>query len=355
MFRSAAAVARPFLITALVLAPVAVFARQEPEGKVPTEAEADAICAKVAHFKPGLEATASNEDRKVFADKSADCTAYVYDTGKGTDYDKGRRCCLVHGDCNRELAMIFANGWKVRRDYDAATYFLCQAGDDMAPFEEWEMLGHVQRMRTAKTPKDLDFCEYAESGRGTAWCASLDVERHSKVAEHRIEGVRKSLDTAAQQSLAQLQKAADTFKEADADLRAADSRGGTIHNTEFLDAEKERTEIFVATLERFGQKRAAAASPAGLKQADDALNAVYKAAMAQEDQICDTCSDDEKSSRALLRNAQRAWLHYRDAWTAFYRLRWKGAAPPEALDREIGAALTAQRTAELRKLGEEQP
>jgi len=354
MPRRAAAAARLFLIIALGLAPLAVFARQEPEEKVPSEAEADAMCAKVAHFKPGPEATPSAQDRKVFADKEADCTAYVYDTCQGTDYDKGRRCCLVHGDCNRELAMIFANGWKVRRDYDAATYFLCHSGDEMAPFEEWEMLGHVQHMRTAKTPKDLDFCEYAESGRGTAWCASLDVERHSKVAERRIAAVRKSLDAAAQQSLAQLEKAADAFKEADADLRAADTRGGTIHNTEILGAEKERTEIFVSTLERFGLKRAPAASPAALKQADDALNAVYKAAMAREDEVCETCSDDEKSSRGLLRNSQRAWLHYRDAWTAFYRLRWKGAAPPEALDREVGTALTAQRTEELRKLGEEQ-
>jgi uncharacterized protein YecT (DUF1311 family) len=169
-----------------------------------------------------------------------------------------------------------------------------------------------------------------------------------------MEVVRKPLDTAAGQSLAQLQKAADTLKEADAELQAEGSRGGTIHNSEFLSAERELTETFASTLERFGLKRAPAASPAALKQADDALNAVYKAAMAQEDEICDTCSDDEKSRRGLLRNAQRAWLHYRDAWTAFYRLRWKSAAPPETLDREIVTALTAQRTEELRKLGEEQ-
>jgi len=355
MFRRAAAVARPFLITALVLVPLAVFARQEPEEKVPTEAEANAMCAKVAHFKPGPEATPSAQDRKAFADKSADCTGFVYDTGEGTDYDKGRRCCLVHGDCNRELAMIFANGWKVRRDYDAATYFICQAGDEMAPFEQWEMLGHVQRMRTAKAPKDLDFCEYAESGRGTAWCASLNLDRQSFQAERRIAAIRKSLDPAAQKSLAQLEKAADSFKEADAELQAADTRGGTIHTTMVLAAEKERTGIFVSTLERFGQKRAAAASPEALKQADTALNAAYKAAMAKEDEACEGCGEGEKSGRALLRDAQRVWIHYRDAWTAFYRLRWKGAAPPEALDREITAALSTQRVEELRKLGEEQP
>ena len=214
--RRAAAVICPLLITAFFLVPCAVSARQEPEEKVPSAAEADAMCAKVAHFKPGPEATPSAQDRKTFADKSADCTGFVYDTGEGADYDKGRRCCLVHGDCNRELAMIFANGWKVHRDYDAATYFICQAGDEMAPFEQWELLGHVQGMRKAKAPKDLDFCEYAESGRGTAWCAAMDLDRQSTVAKRRIDAVRKALDAAARTSLASLEKAADSFKDADA-------------------------------------------------------------------------------------------------------------------------------------------
>jgi uncharacterized protein YecT (DUF1311 family) len=355
MPRPAAAVARLLSLIALIVIPSAVLAAEPPpEEKVPTEAEADAICAKVAHFKPGPEATPSAQDRKTFADKSADCTGFVYDTGQGTDSDKGRRCCLVHGDCNRELAMIFANGWKVRRDLDAATYFICQAGDEMAPFEQWEMLGHVEHMRTAKTPKDLDFCEYAESGRGTAWCAGLDLDRRSFLAKRRTEDIRKALDPAARQSLAQLEKAADSFKEADAELRAADTRGGTIHNSEILGAEGKRVEIFISTLERFGRQRAAAASAESLKQADTTLNAAYKAAMALEDEACEGCGEGEKSTRALLRDAQRIWIHYRDAWTAFYRLRWKGAAPPEALDREITAALSAQRTEELRKLGEEQ-
>jgi uncharacterized protein YecT (DUF1311 family) len=355
MARRAAAAVCPLLIAAFFLVPCAGSARQEPEEKVPTEEEADAMCAKVAHFKPGPEATPSAQDRKTFAGKSADCSSFVYDMGEGTDYDKGRRCCLVQGDCNRELAMIFANGWKVHRDYDAATYFICHAGDEMAPFEQWEMLGHVQRMRTAKTPKDLNFCDYAESGHGTAWCASVDVERHRFQAEGRIEALRKTLDPSAQKSLAQLEKAEDSFKRADAELRASDTRGGTIHTTMVLDAEKERTGIFVSTLERFGRQRAAAASAEALKKADAALNAAYKAAMAKEDESCEGCGEGEESSRALLRDAQRVWIHYRDAWTAFYRLRWKGAAPPEVLDREITAALSTQRVEELRKLGEEQP
>jgi len=335
----------PLLTAVLLLAPSAVFAQDEE--KIPDEAEAQAICARFAKYKPGPEARATDQDRKAFSAKSADCTGYVYDTGEGTNRDKGRRCCLVHGDCNRELGMIFANGWGVHRDYDAATYFLCHADDEMAPFEQWEMLGHVETMRKAGQPKDLDFCDYAESGTGTSWCAQLDLARGSVGWERRIAEIRPALG-AAQPSLAALRKAADTFIEANAEADAAISLGGTIYPTLVLGSEASGNEAFVANLERFGRQRADATTPEKLKTADAALNAAYKAAMGREE-----FTDDHALSESL-RSAQRAWLRYRDAWIAFYRLRWKDAAPPDALDREITAALTAQRTGELKKMMEEE-
>jgi uncharacterized protein YecT (DUF1311 family) len=332
------------LMAVLLSASSAVFAQDDE--KIPTEAEAQAICARFAGYKPGPEARATDQDRKAFSAKSADCTGYVYDTGEGTNRDKGRRCCLVHGDCNRELGMIFANGWGVHRDYDAATYFLCHADGEMAPFEQWEMLGHVETMRKAGQPKDLDFCDYAESGYGTSWCAQLDLARRSVDWERRVAAVRPSLGAAAP-SLAALRKAADTFIEANAEAEAADSLGGTIYPTLVLGSQASENEAFVANLERFGRQRADTVPPETLKTADAALNAAYKAAMGREE-----FTDDHALSESL-RAAQRTWLHYRDAWIAFYRLRWKDAAPPDALDREITAALTAQRTAELKKLMDE--
>jgi uncharacterized protein YecT (DUF1311 family) len=342
---------RSSVLTAALLvlrfaAPSAVFGQDEK--KIPDEAEAQAICARFAKYKPGPEARATDEDRKAFSDKSADCTGYVYDTGEGTDRDKGRRCCLVHGDCNRELAVIFANGWDVRRDYDAATYFLCHAGDEMAAFEQWAMLDHLEAMRKASQPKDLDFCEYVTSGYGMSWCAQLDLARSSVDWEQRIAALRPSLNAAAQKSLAALRKAADTFIEANAEAEAADSLGGTSYPSQVLGGYAAGNEAFVADLERFARQRAGATAQETLKKADAALNAAYKAAMGREE-----FTDDHALSKSLL-GAQRTWLRYRDAWIAFYRLRWKDAAPPDALDREITAALTEQRTEELHQMNEEE-
>lgn len=338
--------AGPLLVAVLLSAPCAVFGQTEE--KVPSEAEAQAICARFAKYQPGPEARATDQDRKAFRGDSVTCTDFVYDSGKGTNRDKGRRCCLARGDCNRELGMIFANGWGVRRDYDTATYFLCNVGDEMAPFEQWEMLGHVEVMRKASHPQDLDFCDYAESGYGTSWCSQLDLARRSVEWDRRIAAVSRSLGSAVQPSLAKLRKAAATFIEANGEAEAAETLGGTIYSTVVLDSEGIENEAFVADLERFGRQRAALASPEMLKKEDEALNAAYKVAMGREE------FNDGHALSESLRAAQRAWLAYRDAWIAFYQLRWKDAAPPEALQREITAALTRRRTEELRKMMDEE-
>ena len=315
------------------------------------EKEAQALCDKLKDYHPGPKAQPMAADRKLFAAETEDCTRYVYGPGKALDYDKGRRCCLVKG-CNRELALIFANGWGVPRDYDAAIYFLCQA-EEIAPAEQWGMLGHVQEMRKQAHPKDLDYCEWVTSGHGSTWCQALAMDNLAPEWDRRVETVSRSLPAAARPALEALRKAADTFAEADGALTALDNYGGTIYPSQVLAGQQDQTEAFLAALEKYTRNRAPAAIPADFERADHALNAAYrkqKALVKSDDKEFDRNTAGQDS----LRDAQRAWLPYRDAWKTLYRLRWQGAAPPEALDREIATALTAVRAEELSKLGAEE-
>ena len=315
------------------------------------ETEAQALCAKLKDYHPGPKAQSSEADRKVFAAESETCLGYVYGPGKALDYDKGRRCCLVKG-CDRELAMIFANGWGVPRDYDAALYFLCRAGE-IAPAEQWGMLGHVQEMRTKAQPENLEYCDWVTSGGGMTWCQSLAMDQLAPKWDGRVETVSRSLNDSVRPALKALRKAAGAFAEADGSLTALGNYGGTIYPSQVLAGQQDQTEAFLATLEKYARDRAPAASPAELERADHALNAAYQKQMIQ------VKADDKEDNRTTagqdsLRDAQRAWIPYREAWKAFYRLRWKGAATPEALDREIATVLTATRTQELSKLGSEE-
>lgn len=308
-------------------------------------------CARFKQYQPGPAARPTEADRKAFG-REKNCFGHFYSADIKPDYDKGRRCCLVRGDCNRELAMVFANGWGTPRDFDAATYFLCRAGHEMAPFEQEGMLEFLQGMRTGKETGKLDYCEHVTSGAGASWCASLDYDRKKIDWDRRTAAVEKTLGADVKPAFAALRKAAEAAIEADAAYIAEPNRGGTIYSSVVIGGQMDRSDDFVATLERYNRKRAPEAGPAALKKADDGLNSLYKSMMAQA-KADDKEYEQGTAGQDALRKAQRVWIPYRDAWTAFYRLRWKGAAPPEALDREITTALTEKRTQELAELGPE--
>ncbi len=321
---------------------VATAAFGQSEGGDGSESEAAGLCARVAKWTPGQDATATAVDRKEFADVSY-CPDWIYRVA-GSEYDpvKARRCCLVSGKCNRELGMIFANGWGVRRDYDAAMFFLCRAEDEMAPYEWWNMLDHVERMRLGQTKKDLRFCDYVTSGRGALLCREVEQARQYEAEDVRVAAVKKTLSAEAQAKLDPLVAVAGRFSDADGAWFAEDSRGGTIYPALVVDGTRKVHAEFVKALEARAKSRAPKASKESYAAADRRLNSMYEKAM-KASVPCHMCEDGGEAARKVLREAQRTWITYRDAWTVFYLARWNGAAPAEALEREIKALLTRER------------
>ncbi|HEX6083795.1 MAG TPA: lysozyme inhibitor LprI family protein [Thermoanaerobaculia bacterium] len=223
---------------------------------------------------------------------------------------------------HRELAEKYANGDGVKRDFDAAAYFLCKAEEEMAPAEFTGMTEHLQRMRAGKEKEPLDFCEYVTSGYGMSYCAHRQYEKVMPELDRRLAPFPETV-----------RKPGLAFVRAESERIGELSRGGTAYAAIALGAEMSAKEELVATLERFSKERAPSVSAAEAKRADAELNRVYRAL--------------ERSD--LLRDAQRAWIVYRDAFAAFYVERWRGAAAPEALQREIVTQLTKERTSGVRR------
>ncbi len=323
---------------------------------LPTSGEDDnrTACTNIKGWKPGLEAVASPADANRWKAEALACNDHLYGiNGQTRSYDLARRCCLTRRDCNRDLAMIFANGWGVRRDYDAATFFLCQAEEEMAPAELTGMLDQIAALRGSQAPGDLDYCEQVTSGYGMSLCQQLDSARAAPLLEARIAAVETPLDSKAKKALATLRIAADAFARADGARQAEDNRGGTIYPSVASGATQEVLTTFVSTLERHAKTRANPADAAAAKRADDRLNQAFRQARKAFEK-CDYCLDTEALRREVLRDAQRAWITYRDAWKVFYQARWIGTAPPAALEREITTALSAARTDELLAIGQEE-
>lgn len=327
----------PFLLAAAVLASTQASALLAANDTVMV------ACEALANFRPGTLATATAADRARFGGKSAsDCQALLYAVEGRRDVDGARRCCLATGDCNRELAILFANGWGVPRDFDTATWFLCRAGDEMAPFELAGMLEQIAAMRTTNPPADLDYCSAVTSGTGMLFCAQLDYNLAAAGWETRLTTLSASLEDEARPALAGWRTAARAFSKEEGAWAASDSWGGSIYPGEALGARQEVFAKLLATLERSLAHRVAPASAADLARIDRALNDAYKKAMAAIDP-----TSEPEAGRPQLREAQRAWIALRDRWQELYRRRWQNAAPAAELDRELAAALTSTRTAEL--------
>lgn len=88
----------------------------------------------------------------------------------------------------------------------------------------------------------------------------------------------------------------------------------------------------------------------GWQEADAELNAVYKEAMASMKETDSYLPDDMKGAAAALRDAQRAWIPYRDKACEAYGFQARGGSMEPMLVYGCLATITRQRVEELRDL-----
>jgi len=249
------------------------------------------------------------------------------------------------GSCDIELAQKFANGEDVKRDYDLAELFLCRAEESIAPAEFEGMFQHVQDMRDEATEAPLHFCDHVTSGYGATYCANLRWDELMPKLDARLDAIGQRVT--AKVLFIGLRHAADAFIDAETARIGEQSRGGTGNTAFTLEAEMTAKSRYVEDVEIFIAKRAPLASDADLKRADSELNANYRRAQKEIDEG----GEDLATWKPLLRDAQRAWINYRDKFATFYVAHWSGKASDDALRREITAQLTRERAAELGNAG----
>lgn len=245
--------------------------------------------------------------------------------------------------CDLQLAERFANGKGVKRSYEIAEYFLCEAEPEMVPAEFDGMFEHVEKMRAGTTKKPLRFCDHTTSGYSESFCAHMRWEVEIPELDARIAAVRKSSSVKPQFDA--MRKRAAAYLESESKRRSELFRGGTGYSAAVLLSDIDTKAELVKELERWSKERAPAAKIENASAADAELNAAYRAAQKGVDREEEEVAD----WKTLLRDAQRAWIAYRDAFAAFYVERWKGSASPEALRRDVVTQLTRARAAELRK------
>lgn len=362
---------------------------QEPEAKTTTAAEPPASaevaaedpvpplvetvdeeslrqgCIEAAAWHPTAAARPTAADRQRFGGPTTSCAPYLLaarrDPTNGAAWEAGRACCLVQGTCQRDLAEIFTNGWGTTRDDGAAAYFLCQAAGEMAPLEHQMMLAHLYRRSHGQTEEPLAYCDWIASSAGSAYCATQEFE----LAQPRWQTIRTAieaqLDPALRATLAPLIAAAEAYAVAMATCVGDLWQGGTGYAGAVRREHWLQLENFWSLLEELNQERADPSEPAETTTATQELTAQIEqrleeitlaAAELREREPLTATDEIEALPAANLRLAHTALLHYRDAFAAFYRARWSGAAEPAALDREITTLLFTRGAEDLRALSE---
>ncbi|WP_348264752.1 DUF1311 domain-containing protein [Telmatobacter sp. DSM 110680] len=267
--------------------------------------------------------------------KWPDCNSYKLYSGVGTkiDYAAARQCAWserLAQQANLEprytiasvfggsamLSVLYANSEGVSQNLTLAQKFVCEAGG--APAEIKYRLDHVASLKkNASAKAKFDFCDDITSGFMGGFCAA----RGSEFQDQKRSTILKEI--AAPFTLEQ-KELFETLRKAEAAYAEAHARGeidlsGTARAMFQIDAEDTLRDDFIEALRTFESGKYPKISAQDFQYADARLNSEYRKAL--------TDAEQHKSEYGAvqpdgIRNAERAWLKYRNAWLAFAKLRY---------------------------------
>jgi uncharacterized protein YecT (DUF1311 family) len=253
------------------------------------------------------------------------------------------------------LIMLYGNGWGTPYNYTLAMKAYCESTED-GYFPEFPPVEQkLQRFQArgakagascvsgAASPKgcgaQVDLCDpqALSSGVMTGICASKDSdlkELGAAKAFNEIVARWPAVDRAAFKTL-------ETRRAAYADAHAFElDRTGTIRYVQDVEERDALLADFRAVIRRF--ETGARPAPANRQAADAEMNRVYQKILAAPQ---DADGYGSTVGRNDVRNAQRAWLGYRDAFLAFAKVHY-----PTMSQADLEAQLIRGRIAKLNAL-----
>lgn len=254
-------------------------------------------------------------------------------------------CASARQD-NAVLMMLYANGFGVRRDIDIAVHYACSL--DYAATAEMEgRIAHLARARTSTAV--FDQCDDITSGYMRAVCAGIHESQAQRMREARLDRLQQTLSAPARAAFQRLRSAAAAYVGAasfEIDMQGTAAQGFATEHEGTL-----RAQCVQAALDVIGNT-ALPGTRADMVTLDRTLNAVYQKLMTSPptQQGAPERIGDSTIDRGKVRDAERRWLAYRDAFIAFGATLPAGAGPDA-----INALLTTQRIAELNAMADDLP
>jgi uncharacterized protein YecT (DUF1311 family) len=272
--------------------------------------------------------------------KWPECNSYKLYSGIGTkvDFQAARKCAWserlaqqagleprftaasVFGG-SAMLAVIYANGNAVPQDIPLAKRLVCEASG--APAEIHIRLEHLDEIKSkSASSQPFKFCDDITSGFMEGFCAAYQSELADGKRTETLQALAMRLSQGQREAFDQLTKSEQAYALAHA--KGEIDLSGTARAMYQIDAEDTLRDDFIAALQSFEAGRFPKGSVPSYRDADTKLNVVYRQSIANAEEHKNEYGAIQPEG---IRDTERAWLKYRDAWVTFAKLRYPSVGP----------------------------
>ena len=297
-----------------------------------------AACMKVANAAPPpADLPAPGTVASLQQCKAADL---YYDTksmsaSKPADWRQVRHCAVATNN-SEVLMMLYQNGQGVVKAPPLAMKYACSIA--AAPAEMAGRVEHLQKL-AASGQGNIDLCDDITSGYMMGVCSAIDARQKNRVRGQASGKATQAWPAAAQASYQKLEAASAKF--ADARAGKETDLSGTARAAMSIAARTAELELLAQDVKQYEAGKLPPVMTQVQAQAlDKQLNVIYGKLMKQPKP--DYAGAVEKEG---IRDTQRLWLKYRDAWMEFGAVHY-----PSVTSHTWAALLTARRNAQLEAL-----
>ncbi|WP_317205129.1 lysozyme inhibitor LprI family protein [Janthinobacterium sp.] len=272
--------------------------------------------------------------------KACDAQALYYDTrqqpGAGAaDWQRVRHCALAQGD-DGVLMMLYANGLGVARHPALALKHACSlpgAGAEMSG-----RVAHLIALGKSGKAGAFDLCDDITSGYMQGVCTAIDERRQDQTRSKQLGALTRNWSAPQKAALGKLQAALDEFARARGERET--DLSGTARAAMAIAAQSAEISLFGKDVAAFEKGMTPDFTAAQLAAFDKELNTRYQKIMQLPATRNGGIGAYTTVSKDQVKQTQRAWLKYRDAFVGF------GAARYPALPARAWQALLTQRRAQ---------
>ncbi len=238
------------------------------------------------------------------------------------------------------LMMIYANGLGVKRDIDLAMFFAVIVS--WAPAELEGRINHLIKLKGQTKPEaGFSLCDDITSGFMAGYCASLGKQSQDVKDKKQVSALIEKWTLEERKAFEPLTVAKEKYYQEKS--RNEIDQSGTMRTALVLAEEEKRQQNFLSLLQKFEKKDYLKYSQDDFDKADQQLNKIYQKLMKKIPEggsISHTTIEKQG-----IKETQRAWILYRDAWTSFAKIKY-----PEMTEYALKTLLTNERIKDLEEL-----